>query len=289
MARRKPKTRSDQDLFQRTFSRIFQELSGAGVAFTGLILAVLLIMAILWGVSNSYEQAEAAAWEKVAEALETRDPKDQLERIEKVMKEVSDTEAHPSIAIVLAARLHEKAIVDPTLSKSKREELLKRSRSLYEGVLRNHPDHYLAPKARGNLAMVMEDAGDYDEAEKAFAAAAEACQGTGFEFMAGEMLWGQARCAHRAGRSDEAIRLLNRATSRPGTGAGSSGWKEVAQHLRDSLRKLANDRRRTLQGVERDRSPEAESQPDSDDDKDKQDADKKEPASDAKTAPKAKD
>ncbi len=281
MARRKPQTKNEKDLFQRAFARLFDELSSAGVAFTGVILGVLLIMAILWGVSNSQEQAEAAAWEKVADALETRDPKDQLERIEEVMNDVSDTGAHPTIAIVLAARLHEKAIVDSTLLGTKREEMLKRARSLYEGVLRNNPEHPLAPKARGNLATVMEDSGDYDAAEKAFAKAAEACQNTEFEFMAGEMLWGQARCANRAGRTDEAIALLNQATSSPGV--RSRGWKELAQHLRDSLRKVSKDKNRLLQGVTADRPPEEKTV----EDKDKQDRDQA-PAGGAGSTPEAK-
>jgi tetratricopeptide (TPR) repeat protein len=256
MARRKPPAQRQQDLFQRTFTRLFQELSGAGVAFTGVILAGLLVMAILWGVSASNEEAQAAAWRKAAEAFDTRDSKDQLTRIEEVMKEIAGTDVHPTVAVVLAFRLHEKAINDTALSSAKRQELLKRARSLYQGVIRNSPEHPLAAKAQANLARVLEDSGEDEAAYEAFRKAAEDCQNTGLAFTQGKLLWGQARCAHKMGKVNEAIRLLNRATSRPGAGANT--WKRLAQHLLDSLRKMPEKDNRLIKGVDRDTPPAAE-------------------------------
>ncbi len=258
MARRKPQALKKQDIFQRTFTRLFQELSGAGVAFTGVILAILLVMAVLWGVSTSNEEAEASAWDKVAKALDTQEPKEQINRIEAVIEEVADTGAHPAVAVVLASRLHEKAVNDAALSGAKREELLKRARNLYRGVIQNNPEHPLVPEAQANLARVLEDSGEYEAAYEAFRKAAEDCQDTDLAFTQGELLWGQARCAHKMGKVNEAIRLLNRATSRPG--ADASTWKGVAQHMLDSLRKMPEKDNLLLKGVDHD-SPPAKAKP----------------------------
>jgi tetratricopeptide (TPR) repeat protein len=251
MAPRKPQDRAHRDAFQRALGRLFNELSGAGATLALVVLAVLVVMVILWAISGSQREAEASAWDRIAKAMDSRDPGVRTESIEEAVDEVAGTRAQPVAAVVLASLLHEKATVDTGLSAAKRKELLGRARDLYEGFLKNSQDHLLGPRIRGNLAKVLEDAGEYEEAARNFAAAAELCSGTEFGFLAGEMLWGQARCAHKLGRNEEAVELLNRATSRQGSGS----WKDMAEHLRNSLRAPSEGDNLVLKGVERDREP----------------------------------
>jgi tetratricopeptide (TPR) repeat protein len=251
---RKRVAKKEQDVFQRTFMGLFQQLSGAGLALTGLLLALLVVMAVLWGISSSQEEAESAAWEKVDRALKIRDANERMAKLEEVVNEISDTGAHPSVVVALAARLHDKAL-EPATSDSKRAELLKRARSLYEGAVRNYPDHPLAPKARANLAKVLEDSGEYKLAYDAYAEAAAKCADTDLAFLGDRMLWGQARCALKQGNEDDALKLLNRVVARHERRGGAGNWLAAARHLRESLRKVVGDENRILDGVERDTPP----------------------------------
>jgi tetratricopeptide (TPR) repeat protein len=258
MARKKHAKR-EPDVLQRALMSFFQQLSGGGLILAGVVVLVLLVLAVLWGFSSSREKSEAVAWEKVSKALETRDPAKQFEAIEEAMNEVSDSEAHPTVTLVFAGRLHDKAIYDRTVTSRERVKLLQRAGGLCEGFLKNYPDHRLAVQARARLALVLEDAGEYSEAFAAFGKAAEACQETDFSGMQGQMLFGQARCAKKLNRRAEALQLLETAMARAPVG-GQAGWRDAARQMHDALRSPKKDLR-VLGAAPDEKPPEGEKKP----------------------------
>ncbi len=102
---------------------------------------------------------------------------------------------------------------------------------------------------------MLEDSELLDEAYKAFAAAATACQDTDLALLQGHLLYGQARCARKLGQPEEALRLLERALAKDPR-AGEGGWRLAAEHLRNALRKSSKSL--LVQGAQPDEPPEDE-------------------------------
>lgn len=254
---RKKHVKKEPDIFQRTFTGAFRQLSGAGLTLAAVLIGLLLLIALLWGFSSSQEEEEQRAWERVGEVLDERDPGKQRELMEEVSEEIKGTRAHPMLLLIFAARLHDDAI-RPDTPKSQRAELLKKSRRRSDAFLKAYPEHPLAHKARANLARVLEDAELLEAAFKAFGEAAAACQDTEFSRMQGKLLWGRARCAQKLGRPEDALRILERALAKTGS-SETSAWRAAAEHMRDSLRKATKSL--IVQGVERDKPPKEEKKP----------------------------
>ncbi|MHC4916484.1 MAG: tetratricopeptide repeat protein [Planctomycetota bacterium] len=233
---RKKHTKREPDVFQRALMGAFEQISGAGGILALILVAALVTLAVLWGVSTTREQGRAEAWKQLAKAMEAPGQADQIEALEELLTEAAGTPVQPTALLLLAAAKHEKAMFDPTVSTGRREKLLGEVRKLYGEFLDDNSDHPLAIKAQANLAKVMEDAGDHKAAYDAFGRAAQACQDSDFSFLQGEMLWGQARCAREAGNDDEALSLLESAMTRGFISEGG-GWKSAARQMHDELRK----------------------------------------------------
>lgn len=265
MARRKRVKTREADVFQRTFMGVFERLSGAGALLTAALVGLLLLLALMWGFASWREQAGDRAWREVARVLEERDAEKQLKLMEGCLQKVAGTRAHPVMMQVLAAQLHEKALKQSKVREEDRAKFLKRARKLSEEFLEKYPRHTLAVKARGRLAMVLEDSGEADRALTAFEEAARACRDTGFAFLEGKLLWGQARCAKELGRKEKALLLLERALAKDRSGR-RSGWAAAAAHLRDVLRKPRKEL--IVKGAERDQPAEKPPEEEKEEDKD---------------------
>lgn len=253
MARKKQHKR-DADIFHRTFGGAFQQISGAGLTIAAVLIGLLLVIALLWGFSTSQEEDRQRDWEKIGEVVDEADPRKQRERMAEVVGEVKTSEAR-AMALFISANLHRDHAVLPSIGKIERAELREKSRRRYEEFLKEYPKHRMAPEARGRLARVMEDSDLLDDAYKAFAEAATACEDTDFAMMQGSLLYGQARCAKELGRPEEALRLLERALAKDPR-AGTGGWRLAAEHLRNTLRKSSKSL--IVQGAQSDEPPEDE-------------------------------
>ncbi len=253
MARKKQHKR-DADIFQRTFAGAFQQISGAGLTIAAVLVGLLLLIALLWGFSTSQEEDRQRDWEKIGEVLVEPVPKKQRERMEEVVAEIKTSEAR-AMALFISANLYRDHAVLPTTLRIERAEMLKKSRRRYEELLKEYPKHRLAPEARGRMAKVMEDSELLDDAYKAFAEAATACQDTDFALMQGHLLYGQARCARKLGRPEEALRLLERALAKDPR-AGKGGWRLAAEHMLNTLRKSSKSL--IVQGAQPDEPPKDE-------------------------------
>ena len=73
MARMK-RVKRQPDIFQRAFTGAFEQISGAGMAIAACLAGLLLVMALLWGISSWRQKREDRAWEKVAAAFRARSP-----------------------------------------------------------------------------------------------------------------------------------------------------------------------------------------------------------------------
>ncbi len=255
---RKKHVKREPDIVQRTLMGTFEQISGAGGILALCLIAALVALAVLWGVSNSREKANAAAWQQLAKAMETPDQEGQIEALEELLKEAPGTPARATALLLLAAAKHEKAMFDRTVGPDRREKLLGESRKLYGEFLADNSDHPLAVKAQANLAKVLEDSGEQQAAYDAFGRAAQACQDSDFSFLQGEMLWGQARCAREMKNTDEALSLLESAMTRGFISEGG-GWKSAARQMHDELRKAKKNL--LVEGATPDKPPVEEPHP----------------------------
>jgi len=259
MARRKHVKRQP-DIFQRAFTGAFEQISGAGMLIAACLVGLLLVMALLWGISSWRQKREDQAWKKFAAALREGKPAGQDKRLEEVLKETAGTRAHPMVLLALAARSHQKAIALPARTMGERAKLLGCARRTIEEFLADYPDHRMAVRARANLAKALEDSGQVEKALAAFRQAAEAAADTEFSFMEGELLWGRARCAQKLGRSEKALELLERALDKDRSGR-RSGWAIAAAHMRDTLRRPEPAKNLLVKGAARDKPPEEKKAP----------------------------
>ena len=153
--------------------------------------------------------------------------------------------------LVEAALLHSKAVGASAAEAGRREDQLKRAQALLDKLLADYPRHPLAPMARERRALVLEDLGLDEQAADAYHAAAAAVRGTPAAYLAGKLLYGEARCLNKLGKKDQAVTTLELAREAE-PAARRSAWREAAEGLYAQLRS-AKDLR--VKGAESDKPP----------------------------------
>lgn len=261
----KKRPTKEADAFQKTLAEPIRKISGLTMILAGAALGLLILIAVLWVFAGRGERQEAGVWKEYYAAHEERDPARRLERMEKLAGDASDSSVRPVAMLGAAVLRHEGALDLPPDKKSQRDEDLRKAADLLEKLLAEYPRHQFSIQARERLGMVLEDSGRPAEALKAFEAARAQAVGTDFAFMAGRLLYCQARCKVKLGDKASGAELLEQALRRDAAlgdrqrdnASGDRGWRMAAEGLLASIRPPARKDLR-VSGAARDGAPEPE-------------------------------
>ena len=67
--RGKKRVRKDPDVFQKTFSGVFEQFRGSGMLLAALLVGLLVVMTVVWMASSRRASREAEAQAKLHAAL----------------------------------------------------------------------------------------------------------------------------------------------------------------------------------------------------------------------------
>lgn len=236
----KKRVKREPDAFHQTFQDPLERLSGRSWAILSGLGILALAAAAMWFFINWSGDKEAAGWQRYADALQESDTSKQALLLEKAAENSPGTDARPVALLDAAAILQEVAAGLPPDQKLKREQSLKHARNLLEQFLAEYPGHEWAVLARERRGLVLESSAELaDDKKKAYGEAVQAFQDayaaaekekSGFAFLSGKLLYGQARCELALGNRDEAVKLLRQALEKRVDDKGTE-WYQAAEAL----------------------------------------------------------
>ncbi len=220
----------------------------------GLLVAAVIAMGVSSHLEKERRKNVQSSWDKIYLAFKDKKELTHQDRI-KILeglwedKEISGSEAHPSLAMELA-QLHFEMGLRPERRPAARMESLKKSKAIYDTVLKQKAwaDNPLyGPLAAEGSALAAEQSGDLDEAAKILNDAVRKYE-QHFLFpklcyQLGRVYWLRSRNSKadpEAVKKDkaEALRRLGQATlAKAEPGGYPPQWREEAEFLKVLLQK----------------------------------------------------
>jgi len=246
MAETKPG--AHKDAFEVAAGKIMNKVGGIGALLPIGLIVLLLGLTALYVYADKLEKNQTADWQILTEALNAERPGARLGMTEEALTKLKDSPLLPTVQMLLASELHDKAIFGTDISKSERNELLKKSLSIYDSFLNNPGNSPLLPKMMAGRSSVLEDSGNFKDAYVAYKEAAAACRNSSYAFMKNKMIWGQTRCAQQLGHTEDALSLADQCL-RDSKSDNPRAWEIAARQFRQSLAKTPEDKNLLVKNV----------------------------------------
>jgi tetratricopeptide (TPR) repeat protein len=240
--RGKKRIRKEPDVFQKTFSGVFEQLRGSGMILALLLVAALVVMAAFWVASSRSARSEGAAQAQLTAALDQPNAAERLEALQRVVEATAGSQAEPMALLAAATLRHERALEVFRTEPGRREDELKRALVEIDRFIAEHPKHRWLPRALERRALILEDLGRTAEAAEVFGQAARAVPDTEFAYLRGKLLYGQARCQEKLQQRDEAVKTLELALAADAEDRGPP-WRPSAAALLAQLQPAPRDLR----------------------------------------------
>ncbi len=246
MAETKPGVK--KDAFEVTAGKIMNKVGGIGVLLPIGLVILLLVLTSLYVYADKLEKDRTADWQILTEALNADRPGARLSKAEDALGKLKGSPLLPTAQMLLAAQLHDKAIFATDINKSERNALLKQALSVCDSFIKDSPASALLPKIMARRSSILEDSGDFKSAYSAFKETSAACRNTSFSFLKNKMIWGQARCAQKMGKTDDALSLADQCL-RDSEPQNPRSWEIAARQFRQSLAKTPEDKNLLVKNV----------------------------------------
>jgi tetratricopeptide (TPR) repeat protein len=249
-----------KDAFEVAAGKVMNKVGGIGALLPIGLIVLLLGLTALYVYADKLEKNQTADWTVLTEALNADRPGARLSKTEDALDKLKGSPLLPTAQMLLAAQLHDKAIFATDINKSERNELLKQALSVCDSFLKNSADTPLLPKIMARRSIILEDSGDFKNAYSAFKETSATCRNTSFAFLKNKMIWGQARCAQKMGKTDDALSLADQCL-RDSEPQNPRSWEIAARQFRQSLSKTPEDKNLLVKNVVSDEKKTAEDKP----------------------------